>query len=133
MTQEDLALAAGVAVGTVQNIESEKTVPQKAKLAPVLSVLGLDRKHTEHWTDDQWFVAETAVAFFDQVPVARQPQAAARLVDLLAEMLLPSSGSSAPLATVHTLHEGADVSEAPLMMVANEEDPREEQGDADGR
>lgn len=88
LTQAELAEAAGVAVGTVQNIESGKTTPQKAKLAPILDFLGLSRKHTEQWSDDQWYVAEMAVAIYDQVPIGRQAEAAARMAAILADLLV---------------------------------------------
>ena len=101
LTQADLAEAAGVAVGTIQNIESGKTTPQRAKLAPVLEFLGLDRKHSELWTDDQWYVAEMAVAIYDQVPVKRQPEAAARMASILADLIVEEAVAEAT-ATVHT-------------------------------
>lgn len=100
LTQADLAEAAGVAVGTVQNIEGGKTTPQKAKLAPVLEFLGLDRKHTELWSDDQWYVAEMAVAMYDQVPVKRQPEAASRMAAILADLIVEEAIAEAS-ATIH--------------------------------
>ena len=40
-TQEDVAAAAGISVGTVQNIENEKGSPLLAKLDAILGALGL--------------------------------------------------------------------------------------------
>ena len=95
LTQVDLAEAAGVAVGTVQNVESGKAAPQEAKLQAILEVLGLLRHHTERWSDEQWSVAEMAVALFDQVPVARQPEAAERMAQMLADFLVQETTAPA--------------------------------------
>lgn len=86
LSQSELAVHAGVSLGTVQNIENGKTVPQRAKLAPILDTLGLSRRHAEQWNDAQWYVAETAVAIYDQVPISRQAEAAARMAAILADL-----------------------------------------------
>jgi len=92
LSQQELADQAGVSRGTIKNIEAGAKVPQEDKLNRVLDVLGLLRKHSDSWTDEQWWIAESTVALFDQLPVARHPEAAAEIAKLFGQLLREPKG-----------------------------------------
>lgn len=95
MTQAELADAAGVSTGTVQNIEAGKVKPQKAKLDAVKAVLGLDRDRSQAWSDDEWKIAEIVVALYSRLPEGEKDAAYGKVTALFAEML---TGGTPPVA-----------------------------------
>lgn len=95
LSQEDLAAAAGVGVGTIKNIESAKTRTQRDKLTAVLAVLGLDRPPQGRWSQDDQQFAEMAVTLWSKLPEQVRAEASGRVARLLGEMLVESALSLA--------------------------------------
>lgn len=95
LTQEALAEAAGVSVGTVKNIEHGATKPQKAKLDAVKMVLGLDRDLSQGWSDEQWQIAEVVATLFDRLPEGQKAAAAGRVTALFVDMLTEAATAPA--------------------------------------
>jgi transcriptional regulator with XRE-family HTH domain len=83
--QSELAAAAGVARGTISNIESGATVPQSEKLWRVMRALDLTPDLAEGWPEPVQAWLRVIAPLIEAIPAERQGRVLGEVIMMLAD------------------------------------------------